>query len=103
MGFSSCTLIYLAGLSGYAGWLVRRCVRYFLDFPGEVLHSELLSELVAEETGFLCAQMSVGIRQGPELGYGEFCGPQNGVHVCFPHHLLRQLDATRLRKQLSER
>lgn len=67
-----------------------------------MLQPELLSELVAQETGLAGAELSVGVRQSPDVGYGELGGAQSGVHVGLLHHLLRQLGATCLGEQLSE-
>lgn len=64
-----------------------------------MLLSEFVSELIVKETGVTGAEMRIGIRQSPDLGYGEFCWAEKGVHICFLHHLLCELDAMRLREE----
>lgn len=57
-------LFVSAGLLGAwwcAGWRVHKSVHWHVSLPSQVLQSELLSELIVEETGFMVAHMSVSI------------------------------------------
>lgn len=45
----------------HAGWRGNKRVYWYVFLPSEVLQSELLSELITEETWLIGTEMSVGI------------------------------------------
>lgn len=93
-------LLTLISARGRAPRRVPQSVRRRAVPRAEALQPQLLSELVAEEPRLPPAQAGVSVRQSPDVGYGEFCGAQDGVHVRLLHHLLRQLSTARLGEQL---
>lgn len=81
-----------------ASWRANKFVPWCISMPGEVLRSELLSELIVAQAGVTGTEVSVVIRQSPDLGYGEFRRAEKGVHICLLHHLLCELKTIRLRE-----
>lgn len=99
-----CSSLLSAGLLGDRRCRGRRVLKlacWRVSSCGGSFQPEVLSELIAEEAGLAGAEVSVGVHQGTDVGNGELCGPQSGVHVCTLHHLLGHLQATRLGEQHS--